>query len=110
MTKDRFQRDPENILRDMQASMTKDEFHDFAIGFALYRHFSDCMTRQANNLLEKHGIDFTSLDENNFMDQQLLGIVKKNTQQKFGFYISPGIYSRWWQKQERNPVRGFWRK
>ena len=76
-------------INEMHDSVTPEQFREYAFGFFLWKHLSECMMLHGNAILVKHGLDFADLDETLDRDRKILAAVKTNAIEKLGFYIPP---------------------
>ena len=77
------------IAQELRNNMTAEQFRDYTLAFVLYRHMSRCMVVHTDKILGQQDFKFVELDETKERDRRILTIIKKNTMEKFGFYIMP---------------------
>ena len=90
-------------IDEMHDSVTAEQFREYAFGFFLWRHLSECMMLHGNAVLVKHGLGFADLNEKSRRDSRILDVVRKNTLEKLGFYIPPSELFDTVANQETRP-------
>ena len=76
-------------INEIRDSVTAEQFREYAFGFFLWKHLSECMMLHGNAILVRHGLNFADLNETLDKDRKILAAVKTNTIEKLGFYIPP---------------------
>ena len=74
------------IADSLRGKMHADEFRDYMLGFIFYKYLSEKIQRFANTILEEDGLQFSSLDENNSDDREIIEAVKEATVKELGYF------------------------
>jgi type I restriction enzyme M protein len=78
-----------NIADTLRGKMHADEFRDYMLGFIFYKYLSEKIQRYADQILEADGRTFTSLNETNAEDLQIIEAVKHATVEELGYFLRP---------------------
>lgn len=77
------------IADSLRGKMHADEFRDYMLGFIFYKYLSEKIQRYADQILMADGRTFTSLNESNADDLEIIEAVKHATVEELGYFLRP---------------------
>ncbi|MEI6705861.1 MAG: type I restriction-modification system subunit M [Methylococcales bacterium] len=77
------------IADNLRGKMHADEFRDYMLGFIFYKYLSEKIRRFADSELESDEREFTSLNEKDSEDAELIAAVKHAAVDELGYFLTP---------------------
>ena len=74
---------------DLRGKIHADDFRDYILGFIFYKYLSDKIINFANKEVGNEDIDFTTLDENDLENNDLLKGLKDEAIDQLGYFLKP---------------------
>ncbi len=79
-----------DIANTLRGRMDADEFRDYILGFIFYKYLSERLHLYVDReLLKSEGRTFTSLDEDDPKDMEILKAVEEACVEKLGYFLRP---------------------
>jgi type I restriction enzyme M protein len=77
------------IANELRGKMDADDFRDYILGFIFFKYLSERMYLFANDILEKDGISYKSIDENTEEGKEYLSAIEVEAIDQLGYFLKP---------------------